>query len=203
MESTSRVIAADEYRRERWKNGLGWTREIARGADDDITDWSWRLSIAEIEQDAAFSRFPGIERELVLLSGNGMHLAFDDGERVLLEPPHGKLRFSGDRALQALLIDGPTQDFNLMWKPQMIDAQLRVRPLLGPMLFLVEPGSIWVVHLIAGQAVWNQDAGLPQLRANDTAILAPGSASGRFVLEGGGSLIAIKLTRNPSAAIAM
>ena len=25
------VIPANEYRRERWRNQLGWTREIARG----------------------------------------------------------------------------------------------------------------------------------------------------------------------------
>ena len=43
------VIAANEYRRVRWKNGLGWTREILRQPDHE--DWDWRLSIAEIEQD--------------------------------------------------------------------------------------------------------------------------------------------------------
>lgn len=49
MLDRSRVIAANEYRRERWKNGTGWTREILRMPDQ--TDWNWRLSIAEIERD--------------------------------------------------------------------------------------------------------------------------------------------------------
>ncbi len=57
---TSRVIPANEYRRERWRNQLGWTRQIATGGRDD-QDWDWRLSIAEIERDAPFSPFPGIE----------------------------------------------------------------------------------------------------------------------------------------------
>ena len=70
MPESSRVIPANEYRRVRWKNGLGWTREIVRVPDND--DWDWRLSIAEIERDAAFSSFPGIDRELVLLRGNGL-----------------------------------------------------------------------------------------------------------------------------------
>ena len=72
--SEARVIPANEYRRTRWKNGQGWTREILRMPDSD--DWTWRLSIAEIEQDAAFSSFPGIDRELILLQGNGLRLAF-------------------------------------------------------------------------------------------------------------------------------
>lgn len=71
---SSRVIPATEYRRERWRNQLGWTREILRLGDADA--WSLRLSIAEIEQDAVFSAFPGIDRELVLLHGNGMRLQF-------------------------------------------------------------------------------------------------------------------------------
>src|SRR3546814_1791648 len=70
----SRVIAANEYRRERWRNGLGWTREIHAHRPDPGSDWAWRLSIAEIERDAPFSAFPGVDRELVLLHGNGLRL---------------------------------------------------------------------------------------------------------------------------------
>src|SRR5690606_23181136 len=74
----SRVIAANEYRRERWRNGLGWTREIHAHRSDPAGDWTWRLSIAEIERDGPFSAFPGVDRALVLLRGNGMRLRFGD-----------------------------------------------------------------------------------------------------------------------------
>ena len=57
--STSRVIPASEYRRERWRNQLGWTREIYKSPDGG--EWDVRLSIAEIERDSAFSAFPGVE----------------------------------------------------------------------------------------------------------------------------------------------
>jgi hypothetical protein len=62
-------IAATEYRRERWSNGLGWTREIARSPA--VGDFDWRVSIAEVDRDAPFSVFPGVEREIVLLSATG------------------------------------------------------------------------------------------------------------------------------------
>ena len=106
MGERSRVIPANEYQRVRWKNGLGWTREIARFPDTG--DLDWRLSIAEIDADAPFSAFPGVDRELVLLEGNGLRLRFDDGDVVELHPPHERLRFAGERALRGELVDGPT-----------------------------------------------------------------------------------------------
>jgi len=196
MESSidvTRVIPSTPYRRERWKNQLGWTREIARWPV--ATDaWDWRLSIAEIEEDAAFSRFDGIERELVLLSGNGLRLRFDDGEQVELTPPHGRLRFAGERPAIGELVDGPTQDFNLMWRRNAIEAQLWHRPLVGPMVVFAEPGSTWAVHLLAGQGRFADASGLSPLSQGDTALLsAEDGVRQRFVLDGGGEVLVIRL----------
>ena len=192
MSQRSRVIAANEYRRERWKNGAGWTREIIRVPGRE--DWDWRLSIAEIEQDSPFSLFPGIDRELVLLHGNGLKLQFEDGESHDLHPPHGRLRFAGERKLASELLDGPTHDFNLMWHRDRIAAELLHRPLVGPMLFFTEPGTTWAIHLLAGQARFDEASDLPPLWAGDTALLVDGEQRQRYALEGGGELLAIKLT---------
>jgi environmental stress-induced protein Ves len=191
----SHVIPANEYRRERWKNGAGWTREIhAHPASAHV--WDWRLSIAEIEQDAPFSTFPGVDRELVLLSGNGLRLRFDDGEVHELQPPHDRLRFAGERVVRGELLDGPTQDFNLMWRRDAIDAQLWHRPLVGPMVVFAEPGEVWALHLIAGQARFADDSSLPDLAAGDTALLQAGDARLRHVLDGAGELLVVRLSRN-------
>lgn len=191
MSHQSRVIAANEYRRERWKNGTGWTREIVR--TPETGDWDWRLSIAEIEQDGPFSAFPGIDRELVLIRGNGLRLRFLDGEVHELQPPHARLRFAGEREVRGELLEGPTHDFNLMWRRDAVAAELLHRPLVGPMLFFTEPGVTWAVHLLAGQAQFDQASQLPPLWAGDTALLADGEGRGRYALEGGGELLAIKL----------
>ena len=100
------LIPANEYRRTRWKNGLGWTREITRYPEDADT-WSWRLSIAEVDKDGPFSSFENIDRELILLSGEGMRLHFADGETKDLHPPHQRHRFAGERELHAELLNGP------------------------------------------------------------------------------------------------
>lgn len=193
------VIPAHEYRRERWRNGLGWTREILQrcidGACRDGAAWDWRLSIAEIERDAAFSSFPGIDRELVLLAGNGMRLRFDDGEVRALEPPHGRLRFAGERAVTGELVDGPTHDFNLMWRRDRVQAELWHRPLVGPMVIFAEAGTTWAVHLLSGQARFADDSGLPSLQSEDTAILDAGRGRLRHVIDGGGELLLVRIGR--------
>lgn len=188
----TRVIPANEYRRERWRNGQGWTRQIAASHPGEA--WDWRLSIAEIERDAGFSAFPGVERELVLLHGNGVRLCFDDGEQVALLPPHDRHRFSGARPLRGELVDGPTHDFNLMWRPEAVDAELLLRPLVGSMFFFADACTSWAIHLLAGQARFDAASGLPPLWAGDTALLYGTPGRVRYALEGGGELIAIKFS---------
>lgn len=191
--ASSRVIPANEYRRERWRNGLGWTREIHAATAPGGGAWDWRLSIAEIEQDAPFSLFPGVDRELLLLSGNGLRLRFDDGEVNELHPPHDRMRFAGERGVTGELLDGPTQDFNLMWRRDTIDAQLWHRPLVGPMVIFADAGTTWAVHLIAGQARFADASGLQDLAAGDTALLKAGRVRLRNVLDGAGEALVIRL----------
>jgi len=189
LTTPSRVIPAADYRRERWRNGLGWTREILRLPVEG--EWQLRLSIAEIEQDAAFSAFPGVERELVLLHGEGLRLRFADGRCETLLPPHQRLRFAGEDELTGELVDGATQDFNLMWRRADLQAELLHRPLVGNMLFFTEPQAAWAIHLLAGQAAF-ADGALPPLQAGDTAWLGAGERR-RYSLDGGGELLAIRV----------
>ena len=190
--SPSQVLRYAGYARMRWKNGAGWTSEIVREPDAD--DWSWRLSIAEIEADAPFSAFTGVDRELVLLSGNGLRLRFEDGESHELHPPHDALRFAGERVCIGELLDGPTRDFNLMWKRDAVEATLWRRPLVGTMVLFVEPGESWAIHVLAGHLRFADDSGLEEANLGDTAILVAGEARRRYVLDGGGELLLIRTT---------
>ena len=196
---SSCILRARDYARMRWKNGAGWTSEILRVPDQE--SWDWRLSIAEIDADAPFSAFPGIDRELVLLSGNGVRLRFEDGAVHTLLPPHDKLRFAGERALVGELVDGMTRDFNLMWRRVAVDAALWHRPLVGTMVVFVEPADTWVLHLLAGQAHFADGSGLGQLGAGDTAVLRSTGGRQRFALDGAGEALLIRmLPKTPDAA---
>ena len=188
------LIPANEYQRTRWKNGLGWTREIIRYPNQNDL-WSWRLSIAEVDKDGAFSVFENIDRELILLSGEGMRLNFTDGESVVLNPPHDKHRFAGERELSAELISGPTQDFNVMWQRDRFDVQVLHRPLVGPMVFFSEKNATWAIYMLSGQAQFKDQSPTKRLQQGDTALLLPDEISGRLILDGGGEALLIKLLK--------
>jgi environmental stress-induced protein Ves len=160
-----------------WKNGAGVTRELAvHPAGAGMDDFDWRLSIADIASDAPFSAFPGVDRCIVLLQGAGMQLRSDDGrldQRLAqpLEPFH----FSGDDALQARLIDGPSSDFNVMtrrdrWRADVTPLQaFHEAPASAAAFLLCRSGEAALdagnqpMTLRAGQAsLWRHDA--PSLR---------------------------------------
>lgn len=110
-----RIVRAAALRATPWKNGGGVTREIAAypvGARLDT--FVWRVSVADVERAGPFSRFPGVDRTLVLLAGAGMHLTQARGGTQLLTAPLSVARFDGEAALDAQLVDGATRDFNLM-----------------------------------------------------------------------------------------
>lgn len=94
-----------------WKNGGGVTRELL--AWPDAVNWQVRLSVAEIGRDGPFSAFPGVQRWFAVLSGAGVRLATGAGVHTLdtHRPPFA---FEGDAQVDCTLVDGATQDFNLM-----------------------------------------------------------------------------------------
>jgi hypothetical protein len=94
-----------------WRNGHGRTRELL--AWPDATDWHVRISVADIEADAPFSSFPGVQRWFVVLKGAGVELDINGTthRQTRLDAP---LCFDGGAAVECRLIDGPTQDLNLM-----------------------------------------------------------------------------------------
>jgi uncharacterized protein len=109
-----RVLAPADYRRMPWKNGGGHTHEIAvhpEGAG--MAAFAWRVSIAEIAQDGPFSSFPGVDRTLVLITGNGIRLQ-GTGSPLDLRAAYEPVTFTGEAELDCVLTDGPVRDFNLM-----------------------------------------------------------------------------------------
>ena len=98
-----------------WKNGGGTTVELAISpADAGLEDFAWRISTAQVAVDGAFSSFPGIDRSLAVLAGNGVCLQRADGRRETLLSDDAIAVFSGEEVISAQLLDGPITDLNLM-----------------------------------------------------------------------------------------
>ena len=94
-----------------WANGKGTSYEIASDRDAS-NQWSWRVAIAPVVEDGPFSSLPGIDRQLVVVDGNGMVLEVDGSAVECLSGQ--VVSFSGDATTSARLIDGPVIDVGLM-----------------------------------------------------------------------------------------
>ncbi len=75
-----KVQRFSEHRAMPWANGLGTSYEVASDRNVDGV-WTWRVAIAPVVADGPFSAMPGVDRELVVIEGNGMVLEVD-GESV-------------------------------------------------------------------------------------------------------------------------
>jgi environmental stress-induced protein Ves len=133
----------------------------------------------------------------VLLSGNGMRLEFADDAHIELSPPHGRIAFAGEQALQCHLLDGPTTDFNAIVFRDRCTLQLFHRPLVGSMVFFAEAGVLWAIHLMAGRATIKSAGESAMLNAGDTVLLdnAAGDMAARSILDGGGDVLLVRIQR--------
>jgi uncharacterized protein len=196
------LLRACDYQRTRWKNDGGWTTEIAsQPMADSVEGFRWRVSIADIEVDGPFSSFPGIERDLVLLSGKGIELDINDAPTTRLDQRFQRIHFSGDDAVNCRLLAGPTQDFNVMTARGQVSAEVYARPLNGTMLLFVGTDTSWLIHVYAGHAAIRSDDQILSAESGDTLLISTRSSEHeRVVIEGGGELILVKFTEQSSAA---
>ncbi|MFE3315923.1 HutD family protein, partial [Embleya sp. NPDC059213] len=121
-----------------WRNGGGDTREIGSQSPPHAAeaDFDWRASIATIAADGPFSAFPGVDRTITLLAGDGVHLVGDDGLDHRLDRLGEPFAFSGDTALRATLLGGATRVLNIMtrrgrWAARVHRVHAPVRPPAG------------------------------------------------------------------------
>lgn len=116
------VLKADQYTKMLWKNGAGYTLEIARSQGE--IEFDWRISMADVTTSGPFSLFPNKQRIISVLNGQGMVLHVDD-------LPAKKLNlgdvfaFHGESQVQSELIDGPIRDLNLIYDPAKFHARFQ------------------------------------------------------------------------------
>lgn len=98
-----------------WKNGGGSTRQLLISpAGAGLDDFDYRVSLASVASDGPFSRFDGVDRQLLILQGAGLELKLDGRGSLRLTPGDAPLAFAGETPAQSRLMDGPLTDFNVM-----------------------------------------------------------------------------------------
>jgi uncharacterized protein len=109
----SRLLRYETYRAMPWRNGRGSTLEIARepAAAEEFT---WRLSLADIERDAEFSAYPRYSRALVLVAGRSLRLRFRGHGHCFLSAARRSVRFEGDWQTHCTVPEGRCTDLSLI-----------------------------------------------------------------------------------------
>jgi environmental stress-induced protein Ves len=135
-----------------WKNGGGSTTQIAVFPPDaGFDDFDWRVSLATIAEDGAFSAFPGVERTLALVDGHGMTLEID-GEPTLLSRADPVAMFDGESTVEAKLNRGPSTDLNVMTRQDRCYHQFGRRTLDGESRFVAR-APMTVLFLAEGEGL--------------------------------------------------
>ncbi|MFO1302697.1 MAG: HutD family protein [Burkholderiales bacterium] len=182
-----KLVAPSEYRAMPWKNGGGTTWEVAlhpRGAD--LNGFGWRVSIAEVASDGPFSTFPGIDRTLVVLAGDGMRLTGVGDAPVDLRP-FDAIAFPGEARVESALLDGPTRDFNVMVRRGAWRADVRV---MRDSAAAMPAATTYVVHAASGASICAVDAARVEVPEGHTLVTA-------------GSQFAVDATRGAAAVVVM
>jgi len=107
-----------DYRHMPWKNGGGVTTDIAVSMLPGFAAGSWegivwRFSRTAIVTPGAFSDLGGYDRELALVSGEGLVLDTADGE-IDVRQPFRPVRFTGETEIVSRLEAGPVEVVNLI-----------------------------------------------------------------------------------------
>ena len=187
------IIPREQQIEQRWRNDGGSTREIVRVGPGE--DFDWRASVARIDASGPFSSFPGCLRSSALLDGGPLTLIAEESPPITFEPRMRAFSYRGDEARSALLLGTHAELFNLIIRPDAVDAQLLPRPLVGSMVLFCPPGTCWLVYLVSGSAELRAGEQHRHLGSGDAALIDADGASGRAVLDGGGEVVLAKLER--------
>ncbi|MGL6014309.1 MAG: HutD/Ves family protein [Shewanella oncorhynchi] len=122
-----------------WKNGDGSTKQLfISPINAELTEFDYRISIASISSNGPFSSFIGIDRQLVILEGDGVELSINShegtkqinglgaGEKISgntdtteykrLTPTDSPFCFAGETSITSQLLGSDVIDFNVMTK---------------------------------------------------------------------------------------
>ncbi len=97
-----------------------------------LDDFDWRISMAGVAADGPFSRFPGIDRTLLVLDGGPLELAVSGRPPARLDRRSVPFGFPGDDPAAATLLGAPVTDLNVMTRRGRFAHAVRRLELAGP-----------------------------------------------------------------------
>ncbi len=165
------IVRSGEREPTPWKNRQGATREIARrllGVRGP--HFVWRLSVSDLDKDADFATFAGVERSATLIHGAG--LALDVGGSEFELEPFVPFRFDAEAETHARLTHGPVSILNVMTVSSRMSARVEVVDLSTDRALTIA-GTTLVVLLSGEAGVYAADGAMGTLAPLDALVARP------------------------------
>ncbi|WP_277870909.1 HutD family protein [Cryobacterium sp. MDB1-18-1] len=160
-----------------WRNGGGWTSTVAVAPPAaTMDDFDWRVSIATIAGDSAFSEFAGIDRYLVPLSAAGLDLTIDGTLQHISQ--YEVCAFPGESLVSSTGSAESSDDLNLMLRRTAATGSLRVERLTDPLSVMPGPDESVLVVVLEGEVEIDGAPGTDSLALGlrDAMLVAPGQS---------------------------
>jgi len=164
------ILRFHEYKITRWKNGGGETAQIAvRPAGASLDDFDWRISTAKVASDGPFSRFPGVDRTLAILAGEGLRLSIEGQAPITLTSQTPSLFFAADVDVDALLLGGSIVDLNVMTRRDRFSHRVKPFDFAASAIFQATGGES-ALHCRKGDLIVETREGAWDLGPGDTLL---------------------------------
>lgn len=138
------LISRKQFKVTPWKNGAGVTAEIAidpAGSDFREGIFNWRLSSARIEDENTFSKFPGYDRILTVLSGEGLLL---NNQEL---GPFEVMEFQGEDQIDCAPVHEAVEDLGVIFKRDQYECFMQILDVSAPMDLKLEEGTHFFLAL--------------------------------------------------------
>ena len=145
------VLSPDTYADVPWKNGQGRTLELCAQAHAEGRSNLWRVSMATVAMNGAFSDFSGYTRTLLLSAGQGMTLHYHGASDDVLSERFAAAHFDGGCGTSATLHGGAITDLNVMTKTGYCSA--KVLTLGAQQAHVIDVDTDWLLLLPFDNAV--------------------------------------------------
>ncbi|HEY6980520.1 HutD family protein [Reyranella sp.] len=173
------LLDPSQYRRMPWKNGGGFTIDIA--AQEGV----WRFSRTPIAESGSFSDYSGFDRIQMVIAGKGLVLETPEGE-IDERRPFKPVRFAGELPVTSRLEAGPVEVVNLIGARSAVTIDLDV-------LDAGERGTvgmgIHIVYCTDGPAILDTGNDLHRLPVHH-ALRIDADGSTMLVCKGGRVIVA-------------
>ena len=167
-----------------WANGGGVTHELlVQPPAASVDEFDWRISVADVDGASEFSRFPEIDRVLLLLERHALTLTVNG---TAMEAAFGiPVRFQGEDRVTTTSSPHAVRVLNVMTRRRRFSATVEVHR--SPESITADPHETVVLIGVTGRC---------RVLGSPASTLTPGDAvvlSGPVSMDGDGKLATIRL----------